>query len=72
MEGLVALAFHGFEVLGLCRLVKKGLEIRDKPVAEVIPVIDAMARKVLEALQRNLPEDDGQVHYHDILYCLDG
>jgi hypothetical protein len=72
MEGLVTLSFDGFEVLGLCRLIGKGLEIRDNPVAEVGLIVDAMARKVLEPLQCILPEDDGQVHYHDVLCCPDG
>jgi hypothetical protein len=50
VEGLVASAFHGFEVLGLRWLVGKGLEVRDKPVAAVGLAVDAMAAKVLEPL----------------------
>jgi hypothetical protein len=66
------LAFDGFEVLGLCWFVKKGLEIRDKLVAKVTPVVDAMARKMSEPLQRIMPKNNGQVRYHDVLHCLDG
>jgi hypothetical protein len=43
-EGLVALALDGLEVPGLRRFVGKGLKVHDKPVAEVIPVIDAVSR----------------------------
>jgi hypothetical protein len=79
-EGLVTLALDAFEVPGLRLFVEKGLEILDKPVAEVVPAIDAMARKVLEPLQRILPENDGQVRCHDVpLFpgvpgddCIDG
>jgi hypothetical protein len=38
--------FNGFEVPRLHRFVRKGLEICDKPVAEVSSVVDAMVRKV--------------------------
>jgi hypothetical protein len=62
----------GFEVLGLRRFVEKGLEICDKPLAEVGPVIDALLRKVLEPLQRILPENNGKVCYHDVLYRPSG
>jgi hypothetical protein len=41
-EGLVALALDGFEVSRLCQFVGEGLEIRDKPTAEVFPIVDAM------------------------------
>jgi hypothetical protein len=40
------LVFNGFEVPRLHRFVRKGLEICDKPVAEVSSVVDAMVRKV--------------------------
>ena len=42
--------FDGFEVLGLHRFVGKGLEICDKPVAEVSSVVDAMAGKMSKQL----------------------
>lgn len=61
MEGLITLALDAFEVRGLRLFIEKGLEILDKPVVEVVPVIDAMARKVPEPLQRILSENDGQV-----------
>ena len=64
------MALDGFEVLGLHRFVGKGLEILDKPVLEVIPVIDVMAMKVSEPLQCILPKNDGQVRYHDVLRCF--
>jgi hypothetical protein len=43
MEGLIALALDGLEVPWLHRFVREGLEIRDKPTAEVFPVIDALS-----------------------------
>jgi hypothetical protein len=66
------LALDGFKVQELHRFVRKGLEIRNKPVAEVVLVVNEMARKVSEPLQRILLKNNGKVHYHDILYCSSG
>jgi hypothetical protein len=43
-EGLVTLAFDEFEVLGLRRLVGKGLKIHDTPVAKIDPVVDVVGK----------------------------
>jgi hypothetical protein len=40
-------------------------------VVEVGPVVDAMARKMSKPMQCILPENDGQVRCHDVLYCSD-
>jgi hypothetical protein len=66
------LAFDGFEVPGLRRLVGKGLEIHEKPATKVSPVVNAMARKVSEPFHRILPEDDVHVRFHDVLHCPGG
>jgi hypothetical protein len=71
-EGLVTLSFDGFEVPGLRRFVGKGLEIHNNPVAEIGPVIDAMARKMSEQLQCILPKNNGLVRCHDVLHCSGG
>jgi hypothetical protein len=71
-EGLITLALDGFEVPGLRRLVRKGFEIHDKSVAKIGLVVDAMAWKVSEPMQRVPPKNDGQVHCHDILCCPGG
>jgi hypothetical protein len=55
------LTLDQFEVSGLRWFVRKGLEIYDTPVAEIGPVVDALAGKVPEPLQHVLPENDGQV-----------
>jgi hypothetical protein len=54
-KGLIALALDGLEVPWLCRFVGKGLKVRDKPTAEVIPVVDAVSWEMSEPLQRILP-----------------
>jgi hypothetical protein len=72
VEGLVTLALDGFEVPGLHQFIKKGLEIHDKLVAEVGPVIDALVRKVSGPLHRILPENNGKVPCHDVLYHPSG
>lgn len=36
--------FDGLEVPGLRLFVIKGLKVRDKPEAEAVPVVDAVAR----------------------------
>jgi hypothetical protein len=71
-EGLVALALDGHEVPSLRRFVIKGLKVHDKPMTEVVPIVEAVARKMLEPLQCILPEDDGQVRCHDILHYSSG
>jgi hypothetical protein len=68
---LITLALDGFEVLGFRRFVRKGLKIRDKPVAKVGLVVDAMAWKMSEPSQRVLPRDNGQVRHHDV-FCRSG
>jgi hypothetical protein len=50
VKGIIALALDGLEVLRLHWFVGKGLKVRDKPAAEVIPVVDAVARKMSEPL----------------------
>lgn len=65
-EGLIVLTLDGLVVPGPRWFVRKGLEIHDKPTAEVVPVVDAVSRQVSEPLQRVLPQDNGQVHCHDI------
>jgi hypothetical protein len=72
VEGLIALALDEIEVLRLRRFIGKGLKICDKLVAEVVPVIDAVAREMLKPLRCILPEDDWQVHCHDVLHCFGG
>jgi hypothetical protein len=66
VEGLVVLALDGLVVLGSCWFVRKGLEIRDKPTPEAVPVVDAVLWQVSEPLQRVLPQDNGQIHCHDV------
>lgn len=56
-----SLAFDGFEVPGLHRFVGERLEVCEKPVTKVIPIVDAMARKMSEPLKRVLPMHDMQV-----------
>jgi hypothetical protein len=54
------------------RFVRKGLKVYDKLATKVVPVIDAVARKMLEPLQRVLPKDNGQVRYYDVLRSPSG
>jgi hypothetical protein len=54
-EGLVTLALDRFEVPWLRRFVRKGLEILDKPIAEIFLIIDAVSRQMQEPLHRILP-----------------
>jgi hypothetical protein len=49
------LAFDGFEIPWLRRFVREGLEVRDKLVAEIFPIIDEVSRQMSESLQRVLP-----------------
>ena len=72
VEGLIALALDGLEVPRLRLFIGKGLKICDKPVVEVVPVIDVVAREMSKSLQCILPEDDGQVCCHDVLHCFGG
>jgi hypothetical protein len=51
LEGLVALTLDGLEVPGSHRFVGKGLKVRDKPVAEVVLVVDAVVRYMSKPLQ---------------------
>jgi hypothetical protein len=46
---------NGFEVPRLCRFIREGLEVHDKPVTEISPVIDAVLRQMPEPLQCVLP-----------------
>jgi hypothetical protein len=41
-DGLIILAPDGFEVPWLRRLIRERLEVRDKPAAEVTPIVDAV------------------------------
>jgi hypothetical protein len=66
------LALHGFEVPRLCRFVKKGLKIHDKPEAEVGLVIYVVVGKMSEPLKRVLSKHDQQVCRHDVLCCPSG
>jgi hypothetical protein len=43
-ESFIVLALDGFEIPWLRRLVGEGLEVRDKPTAEISPIINAMSR----------------------------
>jgi hypothetical protein len=43
-EGLIILAPNGFEVPWLCRFIGERLEVRDKPMTEVTPIVDAVSR----------------------------
>jgi hypothetical protein len=43
-ESFIILLSDGFEVPWLCRFIREGLEIQDKPAAEVTPVVDAVSR----------------------------
>jgi hypothetical protein len=38
-------------------------------MAEVPPIVDVVSRQVPEPLQCVLPQNDGQVHHHDVLRC---
>jgi hypothetical protein len=38
------LVLDGLEVLGLRRVIRKGLKVSDKPAADVVLVVDAMSR----------------------------
>lgn len=57
-EGLVVLALDGFEVPGLCWFVGKRLNVCNERIIEVIPIVDAVAREMLEQLKCILPEHD--------------
>jgi hypothetical protein len=54
------LAFDGFEIPQLRWFVGEGLEVLDKPAAEIFPIVDAVSRQMSKPLQRVL-------HYHDVL-----
>jgi hypothetical protein len=49
------LAFDGFEIPWLRWFIGEGLEVRNKPVAEIFPIIDEVSRQMSESLQRVLP-----------------
>jgi hypothetical protein len=66
------LALHGFEVPRLCRFVKKGFKIHDKPEAEVGLVIYVVVGKMSEPLERVLSKHDQQVCCHGVLCCPGG
>jgi hypothetical protein len=55
VKSLVALAFDGFEIPWLRRFVGEGLEVRDKPAAEISPIVDAVSRQMSKPLQRVMP-----------------
>jgi hypothetical protein len=44
LEGLIILTPNGFEVPWLRRLIEERLEVRDKPVIEVTPIVDTVSR----------------------------
>jgi hypothetical protein len=44
LESFIILPSNGFEVPWLCRFIRERLEIRDKPAAEVTPIVDAVSR----------------------------
>jgi hypothetical protein len=43
-KSFIVLSSNGFEVSWLCRFIGERLEIRDKPVAEVTPIVNAVSR----------------------------
>lgn len=46
---------------------KRGLKVGEEPVTEVRPVVDAVARKMTEPLERVLPLYNRDIRYHDVL-----
>ena len=44
VESFVVLAFDGFEIPLLHRLIGEGLEVRDKLAAEISPIVDVVSR----------------------------
>jgi hypothetical protein len=63
---------NGFEVPWLRRLVGEGLEVGDKTLTEVAPIVDAVSGQVSQPLQRIFPKDDGQICSHHIFSCPSG
>jgi hypothetical protein len=59
----------GFEVPGLHRFVGKRLEVHNKPIEEVVPVVDAVVKEMSEPLKHVLTEHNWQVRCDDILRC---
>jgi hypothetical protein len=49
-ESFVVLAFDGFEIPLLHRLVGEGLEVRDKLAVEISPIVDVMSRQMSKPL----------------------
>jgi hypothetical protein len=41
---------NGFEIPWLRRFIGEGLEVRDKPVTEISPMVDAVSRQMPESL----------------------
>jgi hypothetical protein len=55
MKSFIILSPDGFEIPRLCRFIGEGLEVRDKPMTEISPIIDAVLRQMSEPLQCVLP-----------------
>jgi hypothetical protein len=45
------------------------LDVREKLAAKISPIVDAVSRQLSTPLQRVLPQDNGQVHRHDVFRC---
>jgi hypothetical protein len=63
------MSLNGFEILRLCRFIGEGLEVRDKPVTKISPIVDAVLRQMPEPLQCVVPQNDGNVSCHDVFCC---
>jgi hypothetical protein len=55
LESFIILPPNGFEIPWLRQFIREGLEVRDKPVAEVTPIVDAVLWKVSKPLKCVLP-----------------
>jgi hypothetical protein len=54
-KSFIILPPNGFEVPRLCRFIREGLEVCNKPVTEISPIVDVVSRQMSEPLQCVVP-----------------
>jgi hypothetical protein len=69
MKSFIILLPNGFEIPWLSRFIEEGQEVCDKPTTKISQIVDAVSRQMPKPLQCILPQNDGQVRYHDVLCC---